>query len=693
MCVAAGSLAVTGCNGPPTATATDKNEQQSDDCDECEDECDRDGDGYDCVACGGDDCNDADPVVHPDASEFCNGMDDNCNGTVDEYALVTGYMCPNQLGVCAGSITVCLNGRIVCSVVPTFETCGNGIDDDCDGAVDEACGSGGSGGSGGSAGSGGTGGTGATGGSGGSGATGGTGGTGATGGSGGTAGSGGSGGSGATGGSGGSGATGGTGGTGATGGEGGSGGSGGQAPVLGTLRLEVLAQDITSTRSYAIYGYEENANHQGAWTWGAQPNATSTGYLFTVDVTVEEGKAFIFNGTVDGGQWWADNATRPNVLIGALWNGQWIHLPTLVSNGGNSWNLKVIAGPVSCPANDQDCDGYTADNADQSQKDCSDTQPRIHPGQLETTGDNVDYDCNGSVDGSGGGGGGGQAPVLGTLRLEVLAQDLLSQRTYSIYGYEANANHQGAWTWGSQPNATSYGYLATFDIQVEQGKEFVFNGQVDGGKWWADNASAPTVLIGVSWNGQWIHLPQVVSNGGSSWNLKVIAGPVSCPANDQDCDGYTADNANSSLRDCNDTQPRIRPYQLETWGDTVDYNCNGSVDPPSLAYTVFGVGGQGWQVELIDGNSWSNQQNGFTKIYPMAYNQGTQGYTVTLGSWIAPTNYMVRYRLNANVGWAWDPQDLGNCVAYLTHQVATVPGNQIVATVMEPTYCHLVLQL
>jgi hypothetical protein len=44
---------------------------------------DRDGDGY-----GADvDCNDDNAAVHPDADELCDGVDNDCNGTIDDEAL------------------------------------------------------------------------------------------------------------------------------------------------------------------------------------------------------------------------------------------------------------------------------------------------------------------------------------------------------------------------------------------------------------------------------------------------------------------------------------------------------------------------------------------------------------------------------------------------------------------------------
>jgi len=42
--------------------------------------CDQDNDGSDCFSCGGDDCNDAHPNVHPGSDELCDDVDNNCDG-------------------------------------------------------------------------------------------------------------------------------------------------------------------------------------------------------------------------------------------------------------------------------------------------------------------------------------------------------------------------------------------------------------------------------------------------------------------------------------------------------------------------------------------------------------------------------------------------------------------------------------
>ncbi|MBI5511504.1 MAG: putative metal-binding motif-containing protein [Deltaproteobacteria bacterium] len=49
---------------------------------------DKDGDGYRDAACGGNDCNDADPALHGGQGEKCDGIDNNCDGQVDEGAVL-----------------------------------------------------------------------------------------------------------------------------------------------------------------------------------------------------------------------------------------------------------------------------------------------------------------------------------------------------------------------------------------------------------------------------------------------------------------------------------------------------------------------------------------------------------------------------------------------------------------------------
>lgn len=47
---------------------------------------DSDRDGHRAAACGGDDCDDANPNVHPGANEICDGVDENCDGHADDPA-------------------------------------------------------------------------------------------------------------------------------------------------------------------------------------------------------------------------------------------------------------------------------------------------------------------------------------------------------------------------------------------------------------------------------------------------------------------------------------------------------------------------------------------------------------------------------------------------------------------------------
>jgi MYXO-CTERM domain-containing protein len=95
-------------------------------------------------------CSGGEPVctrVTGPSAEICNGLDDDCNGLVDDLPVQTCYDGPaatKNVGLCSEGVRSCVElspgvfGFSTCQgqQLPVAEVC-NGLDDDCDGVADE----------------------------------------------------------------------------------------------------------------------------------------------------------------------------------------------------------------------------------------------------------------------------------------------------------------------------------------------------------------------------------------------------------------------------------------------------------------------------------------------------------------------------------------------------------------------------
>lgn len=107
--------------------------------------CDQDADDFNTME---DDCNDFDDTINPDADEICgNDVDENCDGNLnDGCACMPGDNQPcgfPDVGACEPGTQKCeANGQwgeCIGGLGPTPEVCGNEVDENCDGALNDGC--------------------------------------------------------------------------------------------------------------------------------------------------------------------------------------------------------------------------------------------------------------------------------------------------------------------------------------------------------------------------------------------------------------------------------------------------------------------------------------------------------------------------------------------------------------------------
>lgn len=101
------------------------------------------------------DCDDSDANVNVEATEICNGVDDNCDGNIDLFVTTTCYSDSDGHGygdpATSASVSACSCGvgwvddfqdcddADSSSYPGAPEICADRVDQDCDGTPDDGC--------------------------------------------------------------------------------------------------------------------------------------------------------------------------------------------------------------------------------------------------------------------------------------------------------------------------------------------------------------------------------------------------------------------------------------------------------------------------------------------------------------------------------------------------------------------------